>query len=142
MKGLIGRTEIGDALKRLDKLTQEEARMAAAQNLKVTHGVADAVVAVVQRMADEVKRLSSPNLISASLTHSFTFREPITGEHAQLALPSGPIDELQHGMWHSSQENGTVVFSRQHLSRVEVDRIASLDSRKTFVISSCQLDSL
>jgi hypothetical protein len=82
MKGLIGMTEIEDALKRLDKLTQEEARMAAAQNLKVTHtvddrvrGVADAVVAVdnrvagvddrVQQMADEVKRLSSPNLISA-----------------------------------------------------------------------------
>ena len=89
MKKLIGRTEIEDALKRLDKLTQEEARMAAAQNLKVTHtvddrvrGVADAVVAVdnrvagvddrvagvddrVQQMADDVKRLSSPNLIRA-----------------------------------------------------------------------------
>ena len=74
MKGLIGRTEIEDALKRLDKLTQEEARMAAAQNLKVTHivdgrvrGVADAVAGVdcrVQQMADEVKRLSSPNPIS------------------------------------------------------------------------------
>ena len=66
MKGLIGKTEIEDALKRLDKLTQEEARMVTAQNLKVTHGVADAVVAVAQRIADEVKRLSSPNLISAS----------------------------------------------------------------------------
>ena len=82
MKRLIGRADIEDALKRLDKLTQEEARMAAAQNLKVTHtvddrvrGVADAVVAVdnrvagvddrVQQMANEVKRLSSPNLISA-----------------------------------------------------------------------------
>ena len=58
MKGLIGKTEIEDALKRLDKLTQEEARMAAAQNLKVTHtvddrvrGVADAVVAVDNRVA-------------------------------------------------------------------------------------------
>ena len=75
MKGLIGRTEIEDALKRLDKLTQEEARMAAAQNLKATHtvddrvrGVADAVAGVddrVQQMADEVKRLSSPDFISA-----------------------------------------------------------------------------
>ena len=58
MKGLIGRTEIEDALKRLDKLTQEEARMAAAQNLRVTHtvddrvkGVTDAVVAVDNRVA-------------------------------------------------------------------------------------------
>ena len=39
MKKLIGRTEMEDALKRLDNLTQEESRMAAAQNLKVTHNV-------------------------------------------------------------------------------------------------------
>jgi hypothetical protein len=38
-KKLIGRTEIEDALKRLDKLTQDEVRMATAQNLKVTHTV-------------------------------------------------------------------------------------------------------
>ena len=73
VKKLIGRSKIEDALKRLDKLTQEEARMAAAQNLKVTHtvddrvkGVADAVAGVddrVQQMVDEVKRLSSPKLI-------------------------------------------------------------------------------
>jgi hypothetical protein len=112
LKKLVGRTEIEDALKRLDKLTQEEARMAAAQNLKVTHaidervkGVADTVVAIDNRVAgvddrvagvgdqvagvgdqvasvgdqvagvddrvqqsangiDELKRLSSPNLVS------------------------------------------------------------------------------
>ena len=58
MKKLIGRTEIEDALKRLDKLTQEESRMAAAQNLKVTHtvdkrveGVAETVVAIDGRVA-------------------------------------------------------------------------------------------
>ena len=50
---LIGRTKMEDALKRLDKLTQEEARMASAQNLKITHTVdervrevADTVVAI------------------------------------------------------------------------------------------------
>ena len=52
-KRLIGRTDMENALKRLDKLTQEEARMAVAQNLKATHtidervrGVANAVVVV------------------------------------------------------------------------------------------------
>jgi hypothetical protein len=83
MKKLIGRTEIEDALKRLDKLTQEEARMATAQNLKVTHavdervkGVANTVVTIdnrvgcvgdqvagvddrVQQMANEVRCLLS-----------------------------------------------------------------------------------
>jgi hypothetical protein len=58
-KRLIGRTEIEDALKRLDKLTQEEVRMAIAQNLKVTHTVdkgvkevADTVVAIDDRVKD------------------------------------------------------------------------------------------
>ena len=57
-KKLIGRHDMEDALKRLDKLTQEEARMAIAQNLKATHavdervrGVANTVVAVNNRVA-------------------------------------------------------------------------------------------
>ena len=58
MKKLIGRTEMEDALKKLDKLTQEEARMAAAENLKATYavdkrvqGVADTMVATDNRVA-------------------------------------------------------------------------------------------
>ena len=58
LKTLMGRTEMKDALKRLDKLTQEEARMAGAQNLKATHtvdkrvqGVADTVVVIDNRVA-------------------------------------------------------------------------------------------
>ena len=39
MRKLVGNTEIEDSLQRLDKLTQEEARMAAAESLKVTHDV-------------------------------------------------------------------------------------------------------
>ena len=35
----MGRTDIEDALQRLDKLTQEEARMATAEGLKATHGI-------------------------------------------------------------------------------------------------------
>ena len=53
-------TDIEDALKRLDSLTQEEAQMAAAQVLKATHttddtgrvrGVADIVLSVDNRVA-------------------------------------------------------------------------------------------
>ena len=58
MKRLIGKTDIEDALKRLDNLTQEEARMAVAQNLNATHavdervrGVATTVVAIDNRVA-------------------------------------------------------------------------------------------
>lgn len=37
LKKLLGKSDVEDALKRLDMLTQEEARMAIAEVLKVTH---------------------------------------------------------------------------------------------------------
>jgi phenylalanyl-tRNA synthetase alpha subunit len=63
LKKLMGRTEIEDALKRLDKLTQEESQMAAAQILKVTHTV-DSRVQQTANDVDQLKRWSS-NIISA-----------------------------------------------------------------------------
>ena len=58
LKKLTGKNDIEDALKRLDRLTQEEARMAAAQLLKVTNtidnrveGIADDVLVVNNRVA-------------------------------------------------------------------------------------------
>ena len=47
MKKLIGKKEMEDALKRLDKLTQDEARMAAAENLKLTHVVDNKVTSLI-----------------------------------------------------------------------------------------------
>ena len=64
LKKLVGRTDIEDALKRLDKLTQEESRMAAAENLRVTHavdervkGVADTAAAIDNRVAGVDERV-------------------------------------------------------------------------------------
>jgi predicted transcriptional regulator len=45
-KKLAGGSDVEDALKRLDTLTREEARMAITQVLKVTHRVDDTVKAV------------------------------------------------------------------------------------------------
>ena len=39
LKKLLGRNDVEDALKRLDKLTQEEAKMATAEVLKITRGM-------------------------------------------------------------------------------------------------------
>ena len=110
-KRLIGRNDMEDALRRLDKLTQEEARMAVAENLKATHtvnervrGVANTVVAIDNRVArvddkvegiasdvDRVKRSSyHPIRIDLSFTHHF--RRPITRKHPQMALPSRSIN--------------------------------------------------
>jgi hypothetical protein len=47
---LIGRTDMEDALKRLDKLTHEEARMAIAENLRATHAVDERVRGVTEQM--------------------------------------------------------------------------------------------
>jgi hypothetical protein len=47
---LIGTADIEGALRRLDKLTQEEARMATTQLLKATHSVDDRVAGVDGRV--------------------------------------------------------------------------------------------
>jgi hypothetical protein len=61
----MGKNDIEDALKRLDRLTQEEAQMAAAQLLKVTNaidnrvgGIADNVLAVDNRVAGVGERVA------------------------------------------------------------------------------------
>ncbi|KAH8986072.1 hypothetical protein EDB86DRAFT_3246200 [Lactarius hatsudake] len=46
LKKLVGMNDIEDALKRLDRWTQEEARMASAQILRLTHSVDDKVKVV------------------------------------------------------------------------------------------------
>ena len=59
---MIGRTDIEDALARLDRLTEEEPRMAAAQCLKATHVVHDGVISVdnhVQQVDDRVQGVGS-----------------------------------------------------------------------------------
>ena len=52
MKKLIGRRDLEDTLKRLDKLTHEEARMATAQVLKATQTVGDGVRAVDAKVTE------------------------------------------------------------------------------------------
>jgi hypothetical protein len=109
-----------DALQRLDKLTQEEARMAVAENLKATHtvdervrGVVNTVVAIDNRVAgvdnrvagvddkvegiandvDQVKR-SSFHLIGTDYRalHVHHSRGPIAGKHPQMALPTRSVN--------------------------------------------------
>jgi hypothetical protein len=65
-KKLIGRKDVEDALQRLDKLTQEEARMAATESLTITRGIDDRVRAVDHNVIEgELYRVSlSPNLSS------------------------------------------------------------------------------
>jgi hypothetical protein len=52
LKKLVGRKEIEDALRRLDRLTQEEALMAAAQILNLTHTIDNKVTGVGNKLRD------------------------------------------------------------------------------------------
>jgi len=57
-KKLIGNREIEDSLERLDKLTLEEARMASAEQLRMTHSVDHRVRGVegqVQEVRDDLQ---------------------------------------------------------------------------------------
>ena len=49
-KRLIGKTDMEDALKNLDRLTQEEAWMATAENLRATHAVDERVRGVTEQV--------------------------------------------------------------------------------------------
>ena len=48
LKKLAGMTDLENAVKRLDNLTQEEARMALAEVLRITHDVRDEVKVVIE----------------------------------------------------------------------------------------------
>ena len=62
MKKLIGRTDIEDALKKLDKLTHEEALMAGAEAVKLGMSIdekMDRVIDGMQRVSDSSQSLCS-----------------------------------------------------------------------------------
>ena len=54
---MAGRTDLEDALKKLDRLTQEEARMALAEVLRVTHSVRDGVKVVENKVESRGDRM-------------------------------------------------------------------------------------
>jgi hypothetical protein len=86
VKKLIGRNEIGDAMKRLDKLTQEEAQVAIVENLKVSNNVKDNI--------DEVKRSSSLALAVISLIER-SYREAAATGPSKVALSIRSVHKPQ-----------------------------------------------
>ena len=108
-KKLIGRTDMEDALKRLDKLTQEESQMAAAQNLKATHtvdervrGVANTVVSIDNRVAGVDNRVASVDDRMARATHAIDERVRGVGEQVlavddRVASVDDKVSEVING---------------------------------------------
>ena len=71
-KRLIGKNDLEDALKNLDRLTQEESRMAIAENLRTTK---------------QVERSSSPNLVDISYGALCTFQNANCGRASTNGSP-------------------------------------------------------
>lgn len=85
-----------DALMKLDKLTQEEARMAAAQNLKATHtvdervkGVVDTVEAIDNKVADVDDRVAGVDDRVASI------KEKVVTIDDRVKEIAGDVDEMR-----------------------------------------------
>ena len=77
MKKLIGRTDVEDVLKGLDRLTNEEVRMATAQVLKVTHNADDRV----REVRNEVLDGTQPSSISQYFNSDVPRRKTDKGCH-------------------------------------------------------------
>ncbi|KAH8992292.1 hypothetical protein EDB86DRAFT_2830527 [Lactarius hatsudake] len=91
LKKLIGKKEMEDALKRLDKLTQEEARMAAAEILKLTHivdGKVTTVVNGVQQLANSIDDVKW-NQVRESLRRWVTPPDPSTNHNIACGIQHG-----------------------------------------------------
>ncbi|KAH9165952.1 hypothetical protein EDB89DRAFT_1857819, partial [Lactarius sanguifluus] len=99
LKKLIGKKEIEDALKRLDKLTQE-ARMAAAEILKLSHIVDDKVTTVAGLASiayfyfdfRDLDKQNRRNLLSSLLV--------------QLSTQSGPRCDILHRLYLEHEKGG------------------------------------
>ena len=92
-----------DALKRLDKLTQEEARMAAAQNLKATHTVGDRVRGVANTVVAINNRVASVDSRVARATHAIDervrgFGEQVLAVDDRVAGIDNKFAEVINGM--------------------------------------------
>ena len=125
VRKLIRNSEIEDALKRLDKLTQEEARMASAQLLKIANAIdndvreiADNVLVVDERVVgvdervvgvDEVKCSWSPNRIHTGHAGSTI----LTGNQSPQELRrwlSPPDPSTNHKIARRAHHKGTATW--------------------------------
>ncbi|KAH9988665.1 hypothetical protein BJV77DRAFT_728378 [Russula vinacea] len=145
-KKLTGNTDIEDSLARLDKLTQEEARIASAELLKMTHSVDSKVMGV----DDRVKGVEGSVQDVRSDVHDVGNK--VQGVEGKVLGVDNKIDQVNRNQLRDSfydgsrpqihpliitlhanlttrvQPNG---FSRKHIQSVEIHWLFLVDTRKT-----------
>jgi hypothetical protein len=81
LKKLAGWTDMRDALKKLDKLTKEEAQMAVAQVLKNTHVISDKLTAVDTQVKDVSREVQDVNNNVYDVKRSLSLLSLLDVEH-------------------------------------------------------------
>jgi len=135
LKKLAGRTDLEDAVRKLDRLTQEEARMALVEVLRITHSVRDEarvaakeLKSAIQQTAnsvDEIKCSSCPNLAIARCSRL----NLLTGNQLNQLLRTwlSPVDpSTNHNTAQKAQHKGTAVWFFQGSIFVEWKSTGSL----------------
>jgi hypothetical protein len=122
MKRLIGRTDMENALKRLDKWTQEEARMAVAQNLKATHAVDERVREVA-------------NMVVATDNRVTGVDDRVAGVDNRLARVDDRVAGVDDGV---ARVNDRVASIDGRVAGVD-DRVRVVDDKVAEVIHGAQI---
>jgi archaellum component FlaC len=119
-KKLMGRTEMEDALKRLDKLTQEEAWMSGAQNLTAMHIVDERVKGIVNTVD------SIDNKVVEVDDRVVGVSDQVTGVSDQMAGVDGRVTSVN--------ERVVTIDSRMKGIAGDVDEIRRLHLISPFLI--------
>ncbi len=129
---LVGKTDIEDALKRLDKLTNEEVRMVTAQVLKGTQNVNDRVGVVENRVLDVDNRVASVDDRVAGVDDRVAHvDETLAGVDDRVAH----VDETLAGV------DDRVAHVDETLAGVD-DNVKAVDDKVTMVIDGAQPPSI
>jgi hypothetical protein len=116
MKRLMGRTDVEDALRRLDKLTQEETRTTVAENLAVAHSIKDSASISAHPSADILCVNNVSHYAAKQLWHESAFEAGFLHRILpQITTLLGVLimTALQHGSStaiHTKNGNRTVPF--------------------------------
>ena len=130
LKKLIGRKDVEEALQRLDQLTQEECRMAAAEVLVITRSIDDKVMAVddkVQDLGNQVKTVGDKvgdvgeqvrdvdNKIKGMNEKVENFDEKMQGVNTKVAAISGNVRAVDSKVQAVDHKVGSVIQGELYL---------------------------
>ncbi|KAH9013201.1 hypothetical protein EDB85DRAFT_983713 [Lactarius pseudohatsudake] len=122
LKKLVGRRDIEDALQKLDRLTQEEARMATAEVLRVTHGVDDKVKGIGFQVEGVNKGV-----------------QDVDGKVEGVDERVQRVGDGVHGVDERVRSVGVDVQRVEHKVRVVDDRVKQVDHRVAVVNDDVKL---